>query len=823
MKQYAKESAVLLVARILLLATAYFAGGKLGLSMPYVDSSITLFWPPSGIALAALLVWRLTCWPGIFLGALAINLTVGDLTLPVALGISLGNIVGPVLGALLLKRTIGFRNSFMRGRDVKAFLLAGPSSMLLSASIGVFALYTGGKLPDDLISQAWLGWWFGDTVGVLVFTPLLLFFRTYQMTPKFHFPQIKLEFILAMGGCVSLAWLVFGGIPEIGQLKLSLAFLVFPPLIWIGLRFNALGAFIAVMAITSIAVIGTAKGLGPFSRGNPQLNQLILCIFVATTTLIAFMMIGIQASRRQAEQNLRDSESRLRLALMAADQGLYDLNVQTGEAIVSPEYARMLGYDPLSFIETNASWRDRMHLEDRELVYQIYTDYISGLREDYQVEFRQLTRQGEWKWILSLGKVVEWDHQGHPLRMLGTHTDISERKAKELILQQSEEALLRAQALAKLGSWHLNLESNMLTWSKETFRIFGIEDNTPLTYEGFLACVVPEDRERVDFAWQAALTGAAYDIEHRINVKGQIKWVRERAEITINSVGRLVEVLGTVEDISEHKRAEEEINQAKNLLRTVIDATPDWIFVKDRQHRFVLVNQAFANSRGLEPAAMLGRPDTDFWPENLCYGNPAENIRGFHTDDDEVFTGKRIYNPVDQVTLVDGRLRWFDTIKLPLRNDVNGEIISVIGYAHDITERLSIESKYQSLIEQIPAVTYTAAINADFHTIYVSPQLESQLGYSVKEWVDNPQLWIKQIHPDDRERIMSGLSTSLMTGASFHSEYRIYKKDSSIAWVRDDAVWLKDTDGKPKLLQGVMFDITYQRLVFNCVNKYIIV
>lgn len=97
----------------------------------------------------------------------------------------------------------------MRGRDVTVFLLAGPSSMLLSASIGVFALYIGGKLPDDLISQAWLGWWLGDTVGVLVFTPLLLFFRTYQMTPKFHFPQIKLEFILAMGCCISLAWLVF--------------------------------------------------------------------------------------------------------------------------------------------------------------------------------------------------------------------------------------------------------------------------------------------------------------------------------------------------------------------------------------------------------------------------------------------------------------------------------------------------------------------------------------------------------------------------------------------------------------------------------------
>jgi diguanylate cyclase (GGDEF)-like protein/PAS domain S-box-containing protein len=373
-----------------------------------------------------------------------------------------------------------------------------------------------------------------------------------------------------------------------------------------------------------------------------------------------------------------------------ANQGLYDLNVQTGEAIVSPEYARMLGYEPHSFVETNANWLDRMHPRDREGVYQIYKEYIGGLRKDYQVEFRQLTQQGKWKWILSLGKVIEWDPQGRPMRMLGTHTDISDRKAKELALQQNEEALLRAQALAKLGSWRLDLENDVLTWSKETFRIFGVEDDRPLTYEGFLMCVVAEDRERVNRAWQAALQGESYDIEHRIDVRGQIKWLRERAELTRNRTGAPVEVLGTVEDISEHKRAEEEINQARHLLRTVIDATPDWIFVKDRQHRFLLVNQAFANSQGFKPDDMLGKPDTDFWPESVCYGDPAHNIRGLHADDDMAFAGKRIHNPAYQVMLANGQLRWFDTVKLPLRNDNSGEITGIVGYAHDITQQRKV-------------------------------------------------------------------------------------------------------------------------------------
>lgn len=693
MKPHATASPLLFITRILLLAAAYFAGGELGLSIPYVGSNITLFWPPSGIALAALLVWGPAYWPGILLGALTVNLTAGNLALPVALGISLSNTAGPVLGALLLKQAAGLRNGFIRERDVTAFLLIGPACMLLTASAGVFALYTGGNLPKDLVSQAWLGWWLGDTVGILVFTPLLLFGADYRMNSIFRFSHIKLEFILVIGCCISLAWLVFGSIAAIGPSKLSLAFLVFPPLIWAGLRLNALGTFIAVLAITSIAVIGTARGYGPFSKGDPQLDQLILCIFVATATLIAFMMIGIQAGKRQAEQKLRESESRLRLTLEAANQGLYDLNIQTGEAIVSPEYARMLGYDPESFVETNASWHARMHPDDRAPVYQVYKDCIAGLLGDYQVEFRQLTRQGKWKWILSLGKVIEWDHQGRPLRMLGTHTDISDRKAKELALQQSEEALVRAQALAKLGSWHIDLRNDVITWSKETFQIFGIDGNTPLTYESFLACVAAQDRERVDLAWQAALQGATYDIEHRINVKGEIKWVREQAEITVNNTGRLIEVLGTVEDITGHKQAEEEINQAKNLLRTVIDATPDWIFVKDKQHRFVLVNRALANSQGLEPAAMLGRPDTDFWPAYLCYGDAAQDIRGFHAGDDEAYSGRSVHNPAEQATLANGQLRWFDTIKLPLRSNANGEITGIVGYARDITERLSLESK----------------------------------------------------------------------------------------------------------------------------------
>jgi PAS domain S-box-containing protein len=149
-------------------------------------------------------------------------------------------------------------------------------------------------------------------------------------------------------------------------------------------------------------------------------------------------LISDITARKLAEEALRQSEERLRLALMAANQGLYDLNIQTGEAKTNREYALMLGYDPEEFVETNAEWIERLHPDEREKVASVYQAYIRGEIPEYRVEFRQRTKSGDWKWILSLGKIVEWDAEGNPLRMLGTHTDITARKQAEEALREEE-------------------------------------------------------------------------------------------------------------------------------------------------------------------------------------------------------------------------------------------------------------------------------------------------------------------------------------------------------------------------------------------------
>jgi len=133
-------------------------------------------------------------------------------------------------------------------------------------------------------------------------------------------------------------------------------------------------------------------------------------------------------AQKQAEEALRKSEERLRLAVESAQQGIYDLNIQTGKVIVNDIYAKMFGHNPETFSETIDTWLERLHQDDFEITRKYFQEYINGLTDNYKIEFRMKTASGDYIWILSIGKIVEYDSDEKPLRMLGTHTNISETK-----------------------------------------------------------------------------------------------------------------------------------------------------------------------------------------------------------------------------------------------------------------------------------------------------------------------------------------------------------------------------------------------------------
>ena len=142
-----------------------------------------------------------------------------------------------------------------------------------------------------------------------------------------------------------------------------------------------------------------------------------------------------------------------------------------------------------------------------------------------------------------------------------------QRKQTEDALRQNREDLDRAQAVAQIGSWRLDVPRNVLNWSDETYRIFGIPKDTPLTYETFLASIHPDDRQYVDAKWQAGMAGAPYDIEHRIVADGQVKWVREKAYLEFDDTGRLLGGFGIAQDITKRKATEDALGQAVEDLK----------------------------------------------------------------------------------------------------------------------------------------------------------------------------------------------------------------------------------------------------------------
>ncbi|MFM7885565.1 MAG: PAS domain S-box protein, partial [Pseudanabaena sp.] len=292
--------------------------------------------------------------------------------------------------------------------------------------------------------------------------------------------------------------------------------------------------------------------------GNRYVSATYYPYFEIDGTITGVVIINRDVTeRRKAEVLLQDSEERLRLALIAANQGLYDLNPQTGITVVSPQYATMLGYSPDEFQETITKWKERMHPDDLERVANNYQAYVNGKLPNYEMEFRQRTKNGEWKWILSIGRIVQWDEHLQPTRMLGIHTDISDRKLAESKLQEERLRLQLALDAAEMGSWGFNLQTGKLFLSDRAQEILGfIPSNVPCDLDTFLAIVYLDDKGRVVQAINDTFaTGNPYQIEYRIRrLDGTLRWIAVWGIIHESSNER--QLRGVVEDISDRKYAE---------------------------------------------------------------------------------------------------------------------------------------------------------------------------------------------------------------------------------------------------------------------------
>jgi PAS domain S-box-containing protein len=184
-------------------------------------------------------------------------------------------------------------------------------------------------------------------------------------------------------------------------------------------------------------------------------------------------------------------------------------------------------------------------------------------------------------------------------------------KQRTMELEEAYQDLNRAQAVAYTGSWRLDVQRNQLLWSDESHRMFGIPRGTPMTYETFLSCVHPEDREYVDNKWKAALKGEVYDIEHRIIVGDIVKWVRERAELEFDSEGELKGGFGTAQDITERKRIENELR----IKDFAVTSAATGIAITDLEGYVTYLNLASISMWDYKEEEVLGKHATFFFAD----------------------------------------------------------------------------------------------------------------------------------------------------------------------------------------------------------------
>ena len=275
-----------------------------------------------------------------------------------------------------------------------------------------------------------------------------------------------------------------------------------------------------------------------------------------------FSIIHDVTERTRAEEALERTRDMLAEAQRIAHLGSFEYIVASRSTVWSEEEFRIFGLDPAGpSPDYEVMLAECIHPDDAALLHETFSEALSSASV-YELEHRIVRPDGSVRWVYDSAQ-PHLGEDGELLRYVGATLDITERRRTEEALRQSREDLDRAEAVGQIGWWRLDTRANVLTWSDENYRIFGVPKGTPLTYEAFLAISHPDDREYVDTQWQAGMRGEPYDIEHRIVADGRVKWVREKAYLEFDGEGRLLGGFGITQDITARREAEEALRESE--------------------------------------------------------------------------------------------------------------------------------------------------------------------------------------------------------------------------------------------------------------------
>ena len=419
-------------------------------------------------------------------------------------------------------------------------------------------------------------------------------------------------------------------------------------------------------------------------------------------------------------------------------------------------------------------------------------------------------REGQPRWLRGLIYPVRGEY-GRMLEVTLMLEDVTERKRTEEALRRSEQRY-RAVVEQTIDGIYLGdadtrrvLESNaafqrMLGYTADELRGKHIHD------------FVAHDPENVDAVFQSVLDRGFRSIGERRYRRKDGTVVHVETGATVISYGDRQVLCTVVRDVTERKRAEEALKESEERYRAVEEGSLDAFFLLRslRNEAGEITDFTFVdiNGRGEE---LISMPKEAVVGQRICELLPTIRTDGFLEKYARVAETREPIEEEFRVHAAEIKASWLHHQVVPV-----GDGVAITS--RDITERKEAEARlreaetrYRTLVEQIPAVTYIKGVTDVGHSAYVSPQMERMLGYTPEERTADPDHWAKTLHPDDRERVLAERERVIETGEPFRVEYRQISKDGSVVWVRDEAVLVRDDEGEPRFWQGILTDITERK------------
>lgn len=290
------------IGGVILLGIIYHLAARLGLLMANVQPNTSPVWPPTGIAIAALLLVGIRYWPGITLGVI-FGYFFNNNALNISIGLAIGNTLEAIIAVYLLRRFTGFHNSLDRVQDVIGLGVFGALATTISATIGVITLLIAGSDIQPYIWTIWFTWWIGDFLGVLVIAPLLLIlFNCWPIRWKVRsIIEAGIVFTLLL----TVTVYVFANQSRDQVTHEAMIYVIFPFIIYAALRFTQTGAVTSVALVSGIAIYGTAVGAGPLVRNTINESLILLQTFMGVASLTALTLGATTAQRQSAEEALK--------------------------------------------------------------------------------------------------------------------------------------------------------------------------------------------------------------------------------------------------------------------------------------------------------------------------------------------------------------------------------------------------------------------------------------------------------------------------------------------------------------------------------------